>query len=231
MELQREGDVFVLHMRDGENKVNRTFVDGVSAALDEVEAVEGEAALVTTGEGRFYSTGLDLGWLATCAPDVIEAFLADMHRLFARLLRSPVVTAAAINGHAFAAGAMLALAHDFRVMRADKGFVCLPEVDLMVRQPLTPGMYALLQAKLPPATLHEALLTGRRYGGPEARDAGLVTDAVAEGEVLPRAVAIAGGLAGKDHATVAALRSGLYASAIAILEGPLGEGVLPEGRL
>jgi enoyl-CoA hydratase/carnithine racemase len=57
-------------------------------------------------------------------------FLDDVHRLLGRILTFPAITVAAINGHAFAGGAMLATAHDFRVMRDDRGYWCLPEVDL-----------------------------------------------------------------------------------------------------
>ncbi len=215
-------------MREGENKLDRSFLDAVNGALDEVESSEGEVALVTTGEGRFYSTGLDLGWLATCPPQDIARFLEDMQRLFARLLCFPVATVAAINGHAFAAGAMLALAHDFRLMRSDKGFVCLPEIDLKTGRPLTPGMYAVLDAKLPRSTVHEALVTGRRYGGLEAATAGFVNSAVSEGELLPRAVDLARGLAAKDRATLGAIKRGLYAAALVVLAEPLPEDLLPE---
>lgn len=37
---------------------------------------------------------------------------------------------AAVNGHGFAGGCMFAFACDYRVMREDRGFLCLPEVDL-----------------------------------------------------------------------------------------------------
>ena len=61
-------------------------------------------------------------------------------------------TVAALQGHTFAGGAMLALAHDQRVMRADRGYFCLPEVDINI--PFTVGMSALigLACRSPPST-------------------------------------------------------------------------------
>lgn len=228
IDLEQDGNVFVLRMRSGENRLNRPFLDDFNRALDEVEGRQGEVALVSTGEGRFYSNGLDLDWLSRCSRDEVVAFLTDLHRLFARLLVFPVATVAAINGHAFAAGAMLALAHDFRVMRSDRGYVCFPEIDLRTGRPLTPGMYALLGARLTPATVREALVTGRRYDGPDAVTAQIAHEARPEGEVVPRAVEIARGLAGKDRATMAAIKRGMFASALEILERPLPASLLPE---
>ena len=83
---------------------------------------------------------------------------------------------AAINGHAFGAGSMLAMAHDFRVMREDRGYFCFPEVDIHI--PFTEGMAALIQAKLTPSAAVESMTTGRRYDGPAAQASGIV-DAVA----------------------------------------------------
>jgi Delta3-Delta2-enoyl-CoA isomerase len=220
MDLTRDGSVFVLRMGDGENKCNRTFVDSLTRLLDEVEAAPGEAALVTTGADRFYSTGLDLPWLATGA-ERPELFVSDLQKLFARLLTFPMVTVAALNGHAFAAGFMLALSHDFRVMRSDKGYICLPEVDLAMRQPLTPGMYVLLDARLSRVTVHETLVTGRRYTSHEALSRQMVQEVAPEHEVLPRATELAGELAGKDRATVGALKRGLFAEAVQALTSPI----------
>jgi outer membrane protein OmpA-like peptidoglycan-associated protein len=127
-----------------------------------------------------------------------------------------------VNGHAFAGGAMLALAHDFRVMRTERGYFCLPEVDLATGQPLTPGLYALLDARLDRATLHEALVTGRRYPATEAAARGLVHEALPETALLPRAVAMARELATKDRATLAALKRGLFDAALRSLTKALG---------
>ncbi len=216
IDLQRDGQVFVLHMNEGENRFNPAFLAALNGVLDQVEKSEGPAALVTTGEGKFYSNGLDLAWLGDEGKDEAGPFLADVHQLFARILGFPMLTAAAMNGHAFAGGGMLALAHDYRVMRDDRGFFCLPEADLGL--PLTPGMNAVITAKLWKKTAHEAIVTGRRYGGRDAVEHGIVHRAAPEGEVVSQAVALLAPLAGKDRATQAALKRQLYEKTFEILE-------------
>jgi enoyl-CoA hydratase/carnithine racemase len=115
---------------------------------------------------------------------------------------------------------MLALAHDGRVMRADRGFFCLPEVDIGI--PFTPGMSALIAARLPAQTAHETMTGGRRYGGAGAALAGIVEDAVAEAEVLPRALERAAALTGKDPATLKTIKQRLYHGALSALRAPQG---------
>ncbi len=225
IDLERDGDVFVLRMQGGENRIDVGLLAELDGALDAVEASEGAAALVTTGSGKFYSTGLDLEALADGGAARGRDVLAGMHALFARLLAFPTATVAALNGHAFAGGAMLALAHDFRVMGRDRGYFCLPEVDLATGQPLTPGMYALIDARLERATFHEALITGRRYPAPEAVTRGIVHEALSEDAVLPRAVEMARALAGKDRATLGALKRGLFGSALKALAHTLSIAV------
>lgn len=207
VELETQGDTRILRMCEGENRFNRAVVDAVHAALDEVAAADGPVALVTVGDGKFFSNGLDLEWMTAEGADD-RSFLDDVHRMLQRVLALDVVTVAAINGHAFAGGAMLATAHDYRVMREDRGYWCLPEVDLGL--PLTPVMYAVLAAHLPPAALADACLTGRRYSGPEALAAGIVTEVAAEADVLTRAVELAGSLAGKNRQVIAAHKRLLY---------------------
>jgi enoyl-CoA hydratase/carnithine racemase len=200
IELETRGDVRVLHLRAGENRFNRSSVDAIHAALDEVVAVVGPVALVTVGEGKFFSNGLDLDWmLADGASDA--AFLDDVHAMLQRFLGLDLITVAAINGHAFAGGAMLAAAHDFRVMREDRGYWCIPEVDLGL--PLTPIMYAVLAAHIPRPALTEAALTGRRFSGPEALERGIVTELAAEDALVERAIELAAAHAGKDRKVIA----------------------------
>src|SRR5690606_11360743 len=128
--------------------------------------------LVLTGEGKFFSNGLDLDWLGgegrSEASEMFDAF----YRFLARLLTFPGATVAAVNGHAFGAGPVMCGATDFRVMREDRGFFCFPEVDLGMA--MSDGFDAIIQATYPSRPPLRALLTGRRDTGPEAVVEGLV---------------------------------------------------------
>lgn len=215
IDLRREGDVFVLHLDEGENRFNATTVGAIHRALDEVEASTGPAALVATGSGKFFSNGLDLDWMSSPAIQDHPEFFPDLHRMMGRILGLGMVTVAAVNGHAFAAGAMLVATFDIRVMRDDRGYFCLPEVDLGMR--LTPGMNAAVTAGLPARAAHHAIVTGHRYSAAEAVAAGIVTEAAPEAEVLPRAIQIAQDLALKRSDILATLKHDLHGPAIDLL--------------
>ena len=216
IDVKREGPVVVLQMRAGENRFNLKFMTALDAALDQAERSVEPTALVLTGDGKFFSNGLDLAWMSGEGKDRAGEVVTGMQRIFARVLASPLATVAALNGHAFAGGAMLALACDFRVMRTDRGFFCIPEIDLGL--PLTPGMAALIAARLPKHAAHEAIVTGKRYGGVEALARGIVDHAVPEVDLLSKATALAAPLAGKNRAVMQAHKRLLYADALRHLE-------------
>jgi len=215
-ELTRQDNVFILTMDEGDNRLNETSLGRLNEMFDEVEQADGPAALVTTGTGKFYSNGLDLDWIMTGDANWTFAELAmAAQRLFARTLTFRRPTVAAINGHCFAAGAMWSLAHDFRIMRVDRGFWSMPEVDIKI--PFTPGMSALIQARLSPQVAHQTMTTAHRYGGEAAVAAGIVDQAVGEDAVLSTAIEIAGALAHKDPDTLAAIKRGMYGSVVEAL--------------
>ena len=110
---------------------------------------------------------------------------------------------------------MLALAHDFRVMRADRGYFCFPEVD--IRIPFTPGMAALIQAKLTPQAAVSAMTTGSRFGGVEAAAIGIVDATADEDAVTGAAINMLAPLGGKDQGTLGAIKNTMFATAVAAL--------------
>lgn len=213
IEMTREADVFVLKMTAEENRFNPEMLSAFDSALSEVEAADGTAAVIT-GEGKFFSNGLDLEWMGA-NPERIGEVVNGLQSLYGRLLAFPATLVAAINGHAFAGGGMLALACDQRVMREDRGFFCLPEVDINI--PFSAGMSALVQSKLTPQIAHEVMLTGRRYGGADAVRVGIVDLCVAEDSVLPEAVGAAEALSKKSRDTVATIKRTMYSDALELL--------------
>ena len=208
--------IAVLDLGDDENRFSPEFLDQTGRHLDTVLA-DGAHALVTTASGKCYSNGLDLDWLSNHG-DRAEWYVAQVQALLARMLTFPLPTAAALPGHAFGAGAMLAIAHDYRVMRADRGYFCFPEAD--IRIPFTRGMAALIQAKLTPKTAIASMTTGTRFGGTDALARDLV-DATADADaVTATAIGMLTPLGVKDQATLGALKATMISDAVAALHNP-----------
>lgn len=207
--------VLLLELGDGENRFTPDVVERLHELLDRACAAPAPTALVTTARGKYFSNGLDLAWMGE-RPGRREQALRALHGLLARLLELPLPTVAAVQGHAFAGGAMVALAHDVTVMRDGRGFWCLPEVPSGLA--FTVGMTALLRARLPVRTAHTAMTTGRRYGGAEALAAGIV-DATAPtvDEVRTGALARARELAPTAHPALGTVRSRLHGPVIRAL--------------
>ncbi|OUZ09474.1 enoyl-CoA hydratase [Aeromicrobium sp. PE09-221] len=204
--------IHVLDLGDGENRFSPTWLDAFEEALDVVVAEP--APLVTIGGGKFYSNGLDLDWLSDHM-DQLGSYTARIEALLARILTLPVPTTAAVNGHAFGGGAMLAIAHDWRVMREDRGYFCFPEVDIQI--PFTPGMAALIQAKLTPQAATNSMTTGRRFPGPGAVAAGLVDGITPASDLVEAAISRVAPYTGKHPDTLAAIKSTMYTDAVAKL--------------
>jgi enoyl-CoA hydratase/carnithine racemase len=204
----------VLNLGETENRFNFDSIAHLSSLLDQVDAAPGDKALVTVAEGKFWSNGLDLEWMNANKIELADLVVA-VQELFARVLEAPYPTVAAIQGHCYAAGGMLALAHDVRFMREDRGFLCFPEVD--IKMTFTLGMNSLLTAKLSAQTAHQAMVLGRRFTGPEAVAAGILDGTLPESDLVPGAIAYAETLVGKHPATIQAIKCGIYAQTLTLL--------------
>ncbi len=217
LQVERRGDVAVVQMTDDENRFNLDSLARWEEELAGLEAADGPLAVVLTGTGKFFSNGLDLDRMSA-HPDESGEIVRRVHRLLGRVYLLPAYTVAAINGHAFAGGAMLSCACDVRVMRDDRGYWCLPEVDLGL--PLTDPMLAVITARLPRAAAHDAIMTGRRYTATEAHALGIVDHVAAEAAVVDRAVALAAAMAPKDRSVIATHKRMLFGEVAATCGWP-----------
>lgn len=152
-------------LNDGENRFNPDFCNAFINTLDRVEKeTDATTLLVTSSHEKIFCNGIDLDWLVPVLQQNDTARAKDffylLNRLFRRLVTYPLMTIAAISGHAFAGGAILCCAFDFRFMRSDRGFLCFPEIDLGI--PFLPGMNALLKKAMPMYMVEYMEYTGVR---------------------------------------------------------------------
>ena len=187
--------VFVIRLLTKEARFNPMSIKAWNDALDIVEAHEGPAALVTSSDGKIYSNGLDLNWMMKDPAQRGKFVARDFEPLLGRMLNLGMPTVAAVNGHAFAGGFMIALTHDYIVARGDRGFFCLNEIEIGFA--FLPGLEALIEAKLGIhgwAVFRDALLGAARFTAQAGADAGFVDAIVPKGgsgETLDKAIALA----------------------------------------
>lgn len=212
--LTQDGPVWTIDLGDDENRFSPEWLSEMDKLLDELTGTDEPAALLTTGTGKFYSNGLDLDWIGA-HPEELGSYVDRVQALFERILTLPVPTVAAVNGHAFGAGSMFAMAHDYRVMREDRGYFCFPEVDIHI--PFTPGMSALIMSKISARTAVDAMTTGRRFDAEAAYSAGLVDGRASLDQLPAAAAALVEPLAGKDRTTLGKIKATMFSDVVGAL--------------
>ena len=191
-----------------DGKFNPDTLAEFNAALDTVYSDVRINALIITGEGKSFSQGLDIEYLFSAGTEGAAKFIDECMEMVGRLLILPIPSVAASNGHAFGLGAMILMASDYKVMREDRGYFCLPEVDLdMV---LIPSMNALVRDKLAGQALRDLLLTGKRIGGEQAVEYNVVDQCCDLDDLLSNAKALLQPMLGKSRETLTGLKAGLH---------------------
>jgi len=195
IEWEKNESVAIINMCNGTNKQNLEFVADMNQCFDEIlEDKEIYSIVLTSTAEKHFSNGIDVEWLGQKMNeqdfDSVKLFMHGMNAIFKRILFMPVPVIAAINGHAFGNGAMLACTCDFRFMKKDKGFFCFPEVDISI--PFLPGMIAFVRKSIPEYKFNEMILSGKRVGARELEDSHVIVKASADTEeLLKDAVAFA----------------------------------------
>jgi len=200
MELKKEGDVFVLSLINGAraNTITDDVIAEYNAVLDELEAAPGNAALVvTSADPKYWSNGIDREWLMTMPPGYLTQLASSLDRLYLRMVLLNMPTVGCLTGHTYAAAAILAATFDFRLMRADRGFFCFPEVDIHI--PFTPVIHQIVNSMADRPVVNELVLTGKRIGGEEALKMKVVSAIYPGDKLLPKTMEFAEFLSRKDR--------------------------------
>ncbi|VVT48735.1 uncharacterized protein SAPINGB_P001925 [Magnusiomyces paraingens] len=152
-----------------DNRYTQDFVIAYLDALDYIRTKGTPRILVTTSRiPKFFSNGLDF----EAAISTKGFFPNYYYRLMRTILLFPWPTVALINGHAFAAGFMVAACHDYRVMNPSKGFVCMNEVAFGAD--LKPPMMSIFRVKFGTQLTAKITLRAHRFPGAEALETGIV---------------------------------------------------------
>ncbi len=194
VEYKIDENVAVVTLNDGENRFNPDFLSAFLSVLDEIEGkTEAPTVVVTSAHEKIFSNGIDLEWLIPVIQsndlDTAKAYFYQLNTLFKRLVTCPMLTIAAISGHAFAGGAIMSCAFDFRFMRSDRGYFCFPEVDLGI--PFLPGMNALLDKAIPRYKMEEMEYTGCRLTAAECEQHHIITKACHQDDLMNETLAFA----------------------------------------
>jgi len=177
LSLRNEGKVAIISMDNGKNANNLEFAQELLSLLKKVEAEKTNKALIlTSSDEKNWSQGIDVMWLMSSVQggkrDDVKAFLSTMDEIYTLMMQYPMPIIAAMNGHTFGNGIVIAAACDFRFMRSDRGYVCFPEVDMNI--PFVPGLIDVILKAIPKHKFNEMILTGRKMSAEEMADANFI---------------------------------------------------------
>lgn len=220
IDYTQDDSVAVVALDSGENRFNPDFLNAFLKVLDDIEDhTDARTLVVHSTHEKIFSNGIDLEWLVPVIQKgdipVAKEFFFLLNKMLLRLVTYPAITLAAVTGHAFAGGAILACAFDFRLMRSDRGFLCLPEVDLGI--PFLPGMNAILAKAIPRHKLEEMQYTGCRLTAEECQQHHIVRKACHGSTLLEETLAFARSL-NKNRAIVKEMKRRLNRPIIEAIE-------------
>ncbi|MBN2491521.1 MAG: enoyl-CoA hydratase/isomerase family protein [Planctomycetes bacterium] len=200
---ERRGTIAVLTLNrpDRFNTFNSELADALNEALAALDRDDAVRAVVVRGEGKVFSTGIDLAEFAGQSPEEYRAWIARMNRmhLVIAALGKPVIAMA--HGYAVANGAGLLAAADFAVVAEGTRIgTSAINVGLLCSGPIVPLSYGLGKKRA-----LELLLGGELLDAREAERLGLVNRVVPAARLEEETLALANRLAAKSPT---ALRAG-----------------------
>jgi enoyl-CoA hydratase/carnithine racemase len=204
----REGDVVTLTLNrpDKRNAMTVPMLTALRSAFHELAATSDVRAVILTGAGKAFCSGLDLKEMGLARrPDAGVEYPGIEDALHA-LEDCPLPTIAMINGDAIAGGLELALHCDLRIAGTGARMgMPLARIGLVVPYPLTQKLLDTVGT----ATTKELLFTGALLDAEHARAAGLVSRVVPADELLAQARALAAEIAANAPLSIRTMKAAI----------------------
>jgi len=220
VEYELDEHVALVTMNSGENRFNFPFFKAFLEVLDKIEHdTDANVLVVKSSHEKIWSNGIDLDWFLPAVekegPELRNKFLVEMFGFMKRVLTFPGLTIAAITGHAFAGGAFLSFAHDFRFMRSDRGWLCMPEVNIGMT--LGPVFSAISRRALPMYLFEEMQYTGIRLTAQECVEHHIVKKACHIDDLMDETLAFAKTL-NKDKELIRKMKIETHQETLAVID-------------
>ncbi len=186
--IEQKGNIahLTLNRPEKRNALNDDLIAALDAFFSNVP--EGTRAIVISGAGGHFSSGLDLSQHVARQPLEVMAHSRNWHRVMALLANSTIPVIAAMNGAVMGGGLEMASTCHVRVAEETVRFQ-MPEG---LRGIFVGGGGSVRISRLIGADrMTEMMLTGRTYSGIEGERLGLAHHTVPEGGALEKAFELA----------------------------------------
>ncbi|CAN7368093.1 crotonase/enoyl-CoA hydratase family protein [Devosia sp. LjRoot3] len=180
----------IAHLTLNRPEKRNALSDDLVSALDAYFSAVPDTvrAIVVSGAGGHFSSGLDLSQHVSRQPLEVMAHSRNWHRVMAQIAHSPVPVVAAMSGAVMGGGLEFGAACHVRVAEESVRFQ-MPEG---LRGIFVGGGGSVWISRLiGPDRLTEMMLTGRTYSGAEGERLGLAHHVVPEGQALEKAFELA----------------------------------------
>jgi len=178
------------------NALNETIVEQLIACFNDLIDDNAVRTVILTGQGKFFSFGLDIPELTPYSKESFEEFIVKFTNLYTQIYMYPKAVICAINGHAIAGGFILATACDYRLMVTGKARIALNEVTL--GSSIFAGNLEILKVLVGVRNAELIALRGKMYSAEQAKEFKLVDRVVSEEVLKAEAMYMAESYAQKD---------------------------------
>jgi enoyl-CoA hydratase/carnithine racemase len=178
--LETQKDIAIVRLDNGiTNAVSRTLVEDLADALEKVKSEF--RGMVLAGGAKFFSIGLNVPELLELNQQEMTEFWYRFNRVCFDLFTLPVPTTCALKGHAPGAGAIFALACDFRFAAQGKKMIGFNEIALGIPVPYLADM--MLRQVADDRVSTNMMYQGKLVPLEQAKETGLI-DMILESDEL-----------------------------------------------
>jgi methylglutaconyl-CoA hydratase len=229
--LEFNGEIanITLNRPDKRNAINTQMIADLQASLDTIEKSHSRVVIVS-GAGKAFSAGMDLEMLAAITKQSPAENQEDARRI-AKMLRRiwsfPRPMIAAVNGPAYAGGCAVATLCDFTLATPDAKFGYTE-----VKIGFLPAIVSVfLTRQIGDKRSRDLLLTGRLITAAEAKEFGMVTEVVANEQLMDRALALANDLIAASPSSLTRAKHLLTSAAAPGVDHDLERAILENARI